>query len=75
MKAVILDGSNENDLTGQHVRTALTAELEARGWEIEHVQLCETKIGNCAGDFFCWIRNPGSLQRQRRQPPHRRLDS
>ena len=59
MKAVILDGSNENDLTGQHVRTALTAELEARGWEIEHVQLCETKIGNCAGDFFCWIRNPG----------------
>jgi multimeric flavodoxin WrbA len=59
MKAVILDGSNENDLTGQHVRTALTAELEARGWEIEHVQLCETKIGNCAGDFFCWIRSPG----------------
>ena len=33
--------------------------LKARGWEIEHVQLCETKIGNCAGDFFCWIRNPG----------------
>src|SRR5271157_2180885 len=59
MKAVILDGSNKNDLTGQPVRTALTAELEARGWEIEPMQLCETKIGNCAGDFFCWIRNPG----------------
>jgi multimeric flavodoxin WrbA len=59
MKAVILDGSNEDDLTGQHVRTALTDELKARGWEIEHVQLCETKIGNCAGDFFCWIRSPG----------------
>ena len=59
MKAVILDGSNKNDLTGQHVSNALTAELEARGWEIEHLQLCETKIGNCAGDFFCWIRNPG----------------
>ena len=28
MKAVILDGSQENDLTGQHVRTALTAELQ-----------------------------------------------
>ncbi len=28
MKAVILDGSNKNDLTGQHVRNALTAELE-----------------------------------------------
>jgi len=59
MKAVILDGSHENDLTSQHVRTALTTELEARGWEIEHLHLCETKIGNCAGDFFCWIRNPG----------------
>jgi len=59
MKAVILDGSQENDLTGQHVCTALTAELEVRGWDIEHVQLCETKIGNCAGDFFCWIRSPG----------------
>ena len=59
MKAVILDGSNKNDLTGQHVSDALIAELESRGWEIEHVQLCETKIGNCAGDFFCWIRNPG----------------
>ncbi len=59
MKAIILNGSNENDLIGQHVCTALTAELEARGWEIDHVQLCETKIGNCAGDFFCWIRSPG----------------
>ena len=59
MKAVILNGSNKNDLTGQHVSNALIAELEARGWEIEHVQLCETKIGNCAGDFFCWIRSPG----------------
>ena len=34
MKAIILDGSQENDLTGQHIRTALTAELEARGWRI-----------------------------------------
>src|ERR1700690_848468 len=59
MKAVILDGSNKNDLTGQHVSNALIAELDSRGWEIEHVQLCERKIGNCAGDFFCWIRSPG----------------
>jgi multimeric flavodoxin WrbA len=59
VKAIILDGSQENDLISQHIRTALTAELEAHGWEIENVQLCDTKIGNCAGDFFCWIRNPG----------------
>jgi multimeric flavodoxin WrbA len=59
VKAVILDGSHENDLTGQHVCRVLTAELRSRGWDIEHVQLCARKIGNCAGDFFCWIRNPG----------------
>ena len=59
MKAVILDGSHENDLTGRHVSSALITELESRGWEIEHVHLCEIKIGNCAGDFFCWIRSPG----------------
>lgn len=59
MKAIILDGSQEHDMTGLHVSTALIAELESRGWEIEHLQLREIKIGNCAGDFFCWIRNPG----------------
>jgi len=59
MKAVILDGSQKNDLTGRQVCTTVSAELEARGWEIEHAQLCDRKIGNCAGDFFCWIRNPG----------------
>ena len=59
MKAVILNGSQENDLTGQRVSKALITELESRGWEVEHLQLCDIKIGNCAGDFFCWIRSPG----------------
>jgi multimeric flavodoxin WrbA len=26
---------------------------------VEHIVLREKKIGNCAGDFFCWIRTPG----------------
>jgi multimeric flavodoxin WrbA len=59
MKAVILDGSRKNDLTGQRVSSVLIAELRSRGWEVEHVQLYGTRIGNCAGDFYCWIRNPG----------------
>ncbi len=59
MKAVILDGSHENDLTGERVRAALTAQLQQSGWEVEHLVLREKKLGNCAGDFFCWIRNPG----------------
>ncbi len=59
MKAVVLDGSFANDNTGERIRAALTAELETRGWEVESVVVREKKIGNCAGDFFCWIRTPG----------------
>lgn len=59
MKAILLDGSSAHDSTGDRVRTALTVQLQARGWDLEHVVLREKKIGNCAGDFFCWIRSPG----------------
>ncbi len=59
MKAILLDGSHSNDVTGRRVHAALTTELESHGWQVEHVLLREKKIGNCAGDFFCWIRNPG----------------
>ena len=59
MKAILLNGSKENDRTGERVRAALDAEFKTRGWDIEHFNLCEQKIGNCAGDFFCWIRTPG----------------
>jgi len=59
MKAILLNGSPENNSTGERVRATLTAQLQAEGWEVEHFALCESKIGNCAGDFFCFIRTPG----------------
>lgn len=59
MKAIILNGSKSNDGTGERVRTALMAQLQAHGWVVDHYALCDQKIGNCAGDFFCWIRTPG----------------
>ena len=59
MKALILNGSLEGDATGERVRAALMSKLQKRGWETEHVLLREKKIGNCAGDFYCWIRSPG----------------
>jgi multimeric flavodoxin WrbA len=59
MKAVLLDGSLTNDVTGRRVRAALIAQLQDQGWEVEHVALCQQKIGNCAGDFYCWVRTPG----------------
>lgn len=59
MKALLLDGSQEHDQTGERVRAVLSAELQAQGWDVDHVALREKRIGPCAGDFFCWIRSPG----------------
>ena len=59
MKAIFLNGSAGNDRTGERVRLALEVEFKTQGWDVEHFTLCEHKIGNCAGDFFCWIRTPG----------------
>ena len=59
MKAILLDGSLANDNTGYRVRAALTAQLQEQGWDVEQFTLREKRIGNCAGDFFCWIRTPG----------------
>ena len=59
MKAVILDGSRANDSTGKRINAVLIAQLQNQGWNVEHFALCERKIGNCAGDFFCWMRTPG----------------
>lgn len=59
MKALILNGSQENDISGERVKTLLTSEMQINGWDVSHILLREQKIGNCAGDFFCWVRNPG----------------
>ena len=59
MKTLILDGSRAGDPMGGRVAAALKAELQSRGRDVEHMFLREQKIGNCAGDFFCWIRTPG----------------
>jgi len=59
MKTLILDGSHANDSTAEQVTSALQADLAVRNWTSETIILREQKIGNCAGDFFCWIRKPG----------------
>lgn len=55
MKALILDGSHENDTRAVTINRALHKHLPG----VETIVLREQKIGNCAGDFFCWVRNPG----------------
>lgn len=55
MKTLILDGSQPNDPTSANIKATLQAQLP----DSDTLVLCEQKIGNCAGDFFCWVRSPG----------------
>jgi len=55
MKVLILDGSHANDSQASRIVSALYKHLP----DAETIILREQKIGNCAGDFFCWVRSPG----------------
>jgi NAD(P)H-dependent FMN reductase len=59
MKALIYDGSHAGDPMAARLGDALRAQLIARGWETESLVLRDQRIGNCAGDFYCWVRSPG----------------
>jgi len=59
-RALLLDGAGDGDATGPRVRAAVSAALEAAGWEPDAVTLREQRIGACAGDFGCWVRHPGT---------------
>lgn len=59
MKALILDGSYPQDPIAIRAQAIAQQKLQARGYEVEVIRICEQKIGNCAGDFFCWLRSPG----------------
>ena len=59
MKALIYDGSHAGDAMAARVEQAVRGQLPSRGWEVETIVLREQRIGNCAGDFFCWVRSPG----------------
>jgi multimeric flavodoxin WrbA len=59
IKVLILDGSTASDSTGKRVLAALKNELQSVDREVEHLVLRDKKIGNCVGDFYCWIRTPG----------------
>ena len=55
MKTLILDGSHADDSQAINITNALLKHLP----HAETIVLREQRIGNCAGDFFCWVRNPG----------------
>ncbi len=59
MKIVILDGSDASDTLGQRIVSATRAHFAAANHDVHTFVLRDRRIGNCAGDFFCWVRTPG----------------
>jgi multimeric flavodoxin WrbA len=55
IKGLIFDGSHAGDPLPEKISAALQQRLPGA----ETVVLRQQRIGNCAGDFFCWVRSPG----------------
>ncbi|MCS6883267.1 MAG: NAD(P)H-dependent oxidoreductase [Oscillochloridaceae bacterium] len=59
MRVVILNGAAADDSLGARVERAVLAHLASQDHSVRTFTLRDNKIGNCAGDFFCWVRSPG----------------
>jgi multimeric flavodoxin WrbA len=59
MKALILNGSLENQTHLLSTHGILEEELSYAGWECESLILHTMKIGTCIGCFQCWDTTPG----------------
>ena len=59
MKTLILNGLRAGNDPAERLAAILEAELQADGHEVNPIVVREQKIGNCAGDFYCWVRTPG----------------
>lgn len=55
MKTLILDGAHSGDAMAGRILAALRTDVP----DAEVIHLREKRIGNCAGDFYCWVRSPG----------------
>ncbi len=59
MKALILDGSTEENFTLKIVHDVIIDEFKNMGWEVDSQALRDLKIGSCYGCFKCWVQTPG----------------
>lgn len=59
MKALLLDGSREQDGGLAPAKRMLLEELRAAGHEVQDLVLRDLRIAPCVGCFGCWIKTPG----------------
>lgn len=59
MKAVILNGSNNNESPLNIGENIIAEELKKSKYEVEIIELRNEKVATCIGCFGCWIKTPG----------------
>jgi multimeric flavodoxin WrbA len=59
MKAVILNGSNDNESPLNIGENIVAEELKKGKWKVKTFELRNEKIATCIGCFGCWIKTPG----------------
>jgi len=59
MKAVILNGCNDDEGPLNVGENIVVEKLKKGKWEVETFELRDEKIATCIGCFGCWIKTPG----------------
>jgi multimeric flavodoxin WrbA len=59
LKALIFDGSKDDDLVIKKIEAELKCQLSKAGWEVDTFELRKMKIAECTSCFGCWIKTPG----------------
>jgi multimeric flavodoxin WrbA len=59
MKALLLDGSRDNESDLNAIKNTFQKELRSKGWDVEAIMLKTLDISPCNGCFKCWIKTPG----------------
>ncbi len=59
MKAVLFDGSKDDDTTIGTIRQAIVEQLGRAGWDEEAIDVRNKRIAGCTGCFGCWVKTPG----------------
>ena len=59
MRALLLDGSTDEDALTPAAVAALSSALSGRGAEVSPVRAAALAVAPCAGCFGCWTRTPG----------------
>ena len=59
MKAVIFDGSRNNEDTIGTISQVVAEQLSSARWNVETIVLRHKRIAGCTGCFGCWIQTPG----------------